>query len=103
MMQGDQFRLPIELYYATDNSPITASQVKDVEVCVGRVCKNMSNGVTFDDSTNIFYMYLSQEETFTLRNEVSIQARVLFNSGDVLGIKLGTVTFDKSMSREVLE
>lgn len=103
MMQGDQFRLPIELFYKSDGSPVTAEQVQDVEVCVGRVRKTMSDGVSFDTDTGKFYVYLSQDETFTLRNEVAVQARILFKSGDVLGIKLGTVTFDKSASREVLK
>ena len=103
MMQGDQFRLPIELSYKSDGSAITTEQVQDVEVCVGRVRKTMSDDVSFDSDTGRFYVYLTQDETFTLRDEVSVQARILFKSGDVLGIKLGTVTFDKSASREVLK
>lgn len=103
MMQGDQFRLPIELSYESDGSPVTAEQVQDVEVCVGRVRKTMSDGVSFDSNTSRFYVYLTQNETFTMRNEVAVQARILFKSGDVLGIKLGIVVFDKSASREVLK
>lgn len=103
MMQGDQFRLPIELSYESDGSPITAEQVQDVEVCVGRVRKTMSDGVSFDSNTGRFYVYLTQNETFTMRNEVAVQARIFFKSGDVLGIKLGIVVFDKSASREVLK
>ena len=103
MMQGDQFRMPIELSYESDGSAVTADQVKDVEVCVGRVRKTMADDVTFDNDTGKFYVYLTQSETFTLRDEVAVQARILFKSGDVLGIKLGTVIFDKSTSREVLK
>lgn len=102
MMQGDQFRLPISLFYELDGSPITIESVQDVEVCVGKVRKTMADDVTFDADTNNFYVYLTQEETFGLRNEVSVQARILFKSGDVLGIQLGTVYFERSTSREVL-
>ena len=102
MMQGDQFRLPIALYYEPDNSSITAADVQDVEVCVGKVRKTMADGVTFDPNTNMFYMHLTQAETFKLRNDVVVQVRILFNSGDVLGLSLGTVDFEKSISKEVL-
>jgi hypothetical protein len=103
MMQGDQFRLPIELSYESDGSPVTEEQVKDVEICVGRVRKTMADGVSFNSENNQFYVYLNQSDTFTLRDEVAVQARVLFKNGDVIGIKLGSVLFNRSASREVLE
>lgn len=103
MMQGDQYRIPIELKDA-DGNFITQDAIKDLEVFVGKIRKTLSNGdLTFDSGENVFYIYLTQKETFMLSGDVEVQARVLFLSNDVAGINLGTINVEKSASRVVLK
>ena len=83
MMQGDQYRLPIELKDA-DGTFVTLEEVKDMEVFVGNTRKMLSKGeIEFEPLENVFYVSLSQKETFMMRGDVSVQARILFLSGDV--------------------
>ena len=102
MMQGDQYRLPIELKYA-DGTFVTLEEVKDMEVFVGTTRKMLSKGeIEFNPLENVFYVSLSQKETFMMRGDVSVQARVLFLSGDVVGVNLGKLKVAQSTSKEVL-
>lgn len=103
MMQGDRFRLPVELKDA-DGTFVTREEVKDIEVFVGTTRKMLSKGeIEFEPLENVFYVFLTQKETFMMRGEVTVQARVLFLSGDVVGINLGKISFEKATSKVVLE
>ena len=103
MMQGDQYRLPIELKDA-DGTFVTQDEIKDLEVFVGTIRKMLSKGeIQFDSLENVFYVYLSQKETFMMLGDVSVQARVLFMSGDVVGIDLGKLNFVQAKSKVVLK
>lgn len=103
MMQGDQYRIPIELKDA-DGTFVTREEVKDLEVFVGTTRKMLSNGeIEFEPIENVFYVSLLQNETFMMRGDVSVQARVLFISGDVVGIDLGKLNFAQATSKVVLK
>ena len=103
MMQGDQYRLPIELKDA-DGTFVTREEVKDMEVFVGNTRKMLSNDeIEFEPLGNVFYVSLSQKETFMMRGDVSVQARILFLSGDVVGIDLGKINFAQATSKVVLK
>ena len=103
MMQGDQYRIPIELKDA-DGTFVTLEEVKDMEVFFGTTRKMLSKGeIEFDPLENVFYISLSQKETFMMRGDVSVQARVLFLSGDVVGIHLGKVNFAQATAKVVLK
>ena len=101
MMQGDQYRIPISL---EENSiPITQDDIKDLEIFVGLYRKTLSKGdIEFDENESVFYVYVTQKETFSMLGDVEVQARILYPSGDVVGISLGTINFTKSTSRVVL-
>lgn len=101
MMQGDQYRIPISLKHEYGED-VVANDVSEVEVFVGSVRKTLSDGVEFDESDRVFYVYLEQKETFRLSGDVRVQARVLFTSGDVVGVNLGSVNFETSTSKVVL-
>ena len=103
MMQGDQYRLPIELKDA-DGTFVTHEEVKDLEVFVGTTRKMLSKGeIEFEPMDNVFYVFLSQKETFMMRGDVSVQARILFFSGDVVGTDLGKINFAQATSKVVLK
>jgi hypothetical protein len=103
MMQGDSYKIPI---YLTDSEGnlITQSDVKDVEIFVGVCRKTLSDGsVVYYDSEKVFFVSVSQKETFMMRGDVSVQARILFLSGDVVGVDLGKLNFAEATSKVVLE
>lgn len=103
MMQGDQYRLPIE-FKNSDGSALTASDIKDVEIFVGNFRKLFSTGdVKFEDTESVFYVFLSQKETFMLNGDVRVQARILFKNDEVIGVNLGTVNFSTATSKVVLK
>ena len=103
MMQGDQYKLPIGLGYE-DGTFVTPEEAKDLEVFVGGTRKMLSKGeIEFEPLENVFYVSLSQKETFMMRGDVSVQARVLFRSGDVVGIDLGKLKFGQATSKVVLK
>ena len=103
MMQGDQYRLPIELK-DEDGTFVTQEEVKDLEVFVGKTRKMLSKGeIEFEPLENVFYVSLTQKETFMMSGSVSVQARLLFLSGDVVGIDLGKLNFAQATSRVVLK
>jgi hypothetical protein len=103
MMQGDQYKLPIELKDA-DGTFVTREEVKDLEVFVGTTRKMLSKGeISFEPLENVFYVFLTQKETFMMHGEVAVQARILFLSGDVVGIDLGKINFAQATSKVVLK
>lgn len=101
MMQGDQYKLPIEIKTTEGNAkPAT---FEDLEIFVGSVRKTLGKGeVSYDDENETFLVLLTQQETFRLRGDVEVQLRCKFSDGDVVGISAGTVNFEKSTSRVVL-
>ena len=102
MMQGDQYRIPIELKDA-DGTFVTLEEVKDLEVFVGTTRKMLSKGeIEFEPLENVFYVSLSQKDTFMMFGSVSVQARLLFLSGDVVGVDLGKINFTQATSKVVL-
>ena len=101
MMQGDQYRLPIEIKTTEGNAkPATFD---DLEVFVGSVRKTLGKGeVSYDDENETFLVLLTQQETIRLRRDIEVKLRCKFPDGDVVGISAGTVNFEKSTSRVVL-
>ena len=101
MMQGDQYKLPIEIKTTEGNArPAT---FEDLEIFVGSVRKTLGKGeVSYDDENETFLVLLTQQETFRLRGDVEVQLRCKLPDGDVVGISAGTVNFEKSTSRVVL-
>lgn len=104
MMQGDQYLLPIELT-TEDGEILDPSYLDELEVFVGSVRKTLRNKeIEFDSGHGAYMVNLLQKDTFMLRGTVLVQARLLFkNSGDVIGVDLGTHTITESRSKVVLE
>ena len=59
--------------------------------------------IKYEPLESVFYVSLSQKETFMMRGDVTVQARILFLSGDVVGINLGKINFEKATSKVVLK
>lgn len=103
MMQGDSKSLVIQIKKG-DGTPVTASDVADVEVTVGTIKKRLSQGaVAFEEDSGKWYVPLTQEETFKFpASHVAAQVRVVWPGGAVQGVSLGHVNVLNSLSREVL-
>lgn len=102
MMQGDQYRLPIELVH-DDGSELTPDEVSDIEVLVGGIRKTYKGGdVYYEDADGVYYIDLTQHETFMFRGKVDVKVRVKFLSGDVVGLGLGALEVEPSASKVVL-
>ena len=103
MMQGDQYGLPIELL-KKNGSPLTQSDVDDVEIYIGTIRKTLkSKTVSFDETDQTFVVKLTQSDTFLLNRSIGIQARILFKNGDVIGVDLGTHNILNAISKVVLK
>jgi hypothetical protein len=102
MMKGDAYRIPINI--ETAEGAATPESFADVEVCIGRsVRKTLSAGeITYDTERVLFLVPLTQEETFALGMRSRINIRCKYAGGDVVGIDLGILEFEPSLSREVL-
>ena len=101
MMQGDSYRLPIQV--TMNGDIVTLNMVEDVEVMLGSIRKTFLDGsVSFDEIQEAWLVSLSQEDTFRLRGGANAQVRVKFLSGDVLGVDLGYVDVKSSVSKVVL-
>lgn len=103
IMQGDQYHIAIEIL--VDDQPITdISTISDVEVCLGTLKKTMANNeIIYSETEKAFLFPLTQQEAFAFpaRNQ-SMQVRVKFQNGDVIGEKLDYVDVESSMSRTVM-
>ena len=102
MMKGDAYRIPINI--ETAEGAATPESFADVEVCIGRsVRKTLSAGeITYDTERALFLVPLTQEETFALGMRSRINIRCKYAGGDVVGIDLGILEFEPSLSREVI-
>ncbi len=102
MMQGDGYGLPIEIFRA-DGTPVTDTEVTDVEVTLGSLRKTYKLGeVTFSDGK--WFFPVTQQETFSLEAQRQrCQVRILWPDGTVEGVSLGEILVTESLSREVLQ
>lgn len=101
MMAGDAYCIPIKIN--TANGAADDSTFLDIEVCIGHVRKTLFGGdLGYDSELNAFLVPLSQEETFSLRGRVKVNVRCKMIGSNVIGVDLGTLDFEPSLSKEVL-
>ena len=103
MMQGDSYRLKVEIL-DDKNAVVTPADISDVEITIGTLRKTyMANEVTYDSGLERWLFPLTQDETFKFPpTKVKAQVRVVFSDGRVEGASLGTVNVHESISKEVL-
>ena len=101
MMQGDSYGLKIVIL-KRDGTSLTEDDVSDVEITIGPLSKKLSEGMIAHEN-GVWIFPLIQEETFKFpASRVKAQARIVWPSGDVEGVRLGDIRVDESLSREVL-
>lgn len=101
IMRGDQYEIALTL---TDeqNHAITDEDVAEVEISLGDLVKTYSSGaVIYAEGKWLFP--ISQGETLSTVAAVNtLQVRVKYLLGDVVGAKVGKVYVTPSCSNEVL-
>lgn len=101
IMRGDQYEIALTL---TDeqNHAITDEDVAEVEIALGDLVKTYSSGaVIYAEGKWLFP--ISQGETLSTVAAVNtLQVRVKYLLGDVVGAKVGKVYVTPSSSNEVL-
>lgn len=101
MMRGDAYEIAITLK-DEQNHAITDEDVAEVEIALGDLIKTYSSGeVVYDDGKWLFPV--TQGETLSAVAAIStLQVRVKYLLGDVVGAKVGNVYLTPSASNEVL-
>lgn len=99
IMQGDQYAIPFELE-DTQGEAILLELIDTVEIVIGAITKTYPDEISFSDGKFLFP--ISQEESFSMRNITSVQVRIKFSNGDVVGTSLKSINVLESVSKEVL-
>ena len=102
IFQGDSYAIP---FYIKDNSgtAINPSEVSAIEFCLGNLVKYYPEDITADESTDKFYLRLTQEESINLESSYSkVQVRVKLANGDVIGTNLMPIDIGESVTKKVI-
>ena len=99
MVQGDAYDLAFSI--DADDEPLDISTIESVEVTLLRINKLYPDEIAY--SKGIFYLPLSQKETFWLPERCPIQIRIKFRrSGHVIGSDEQIIDVRRSLSKRVL-
>lgn len=82
MKQGNQFYLEFEISDEEDNV-LDINSVEKVEFTIGDIQKTYPNDTEYEDGK--FKVFLTQEDTFNLNGDVSVEVRVKFKNNTVIG------------------
>lgn len=102
MMQGDSYKIPIEIL--AEDGAIDPTVFDEVEVVIGSLVKTIrKQQISYDAEAKVFLFPISQKESMNMPKKVKAQVRVKINdSEDVIGIDLGEIDIAKTMSKAVL-
>ena len=85
--QGDAYALPIQI--RLNGELIGVEDVEAAEFCLGDGLRKLYPGdVSYEAGDNTFYLPLTQSDTvsFPANGSVSLDIRVKFTGGDVIGV-----------------
>ena len=86
--QGDEYSLPVLI--RLNGEPVDVSEVVEVEFTLGNgVRKTFPQEVQYNSADGCFYLPLTQEETFAFpaNGSMTLDIRVKFSGGDVIGVQ----------------
>lgn len=103
IMQGDAYSIPIQI--ETESGNADANTFSDVEIVIGTLAKKLSTEeISYDSARKAFLFPIKQEESFAMRSAIQpAQVRVLTKSEEVIGVPLGDINIDESLSKELLQ
>lgn len=86
--QGDAYSLPVDI--RLNGEPVNIADVSEVEFVFGDGLRKLYPGtVAYSAADSVFYLPLTQDETFAFpaNSSVTLDIRVKFNGGNVIGIQ----------------
>lgn len=86
--QGDAYSLPVDIWL--NGEPISIADVSEVEFVFGDGLRKLYPGdVPYSTADAVFYLPLTQDETFAFPADsaITLDIRVKFNGGNVIGIQ----------------
>lgn len=103
IMQGESLYIPIYLEF-DDSSPVSAQDVGDIEVMIGRWQRRFAQGeIEYVERYAAFLIPVSQEESFALpAGPHKIQVRIKSVDGHVMGENTGELLVKGSLSKVVM-
>lgn len=85
--RGDQFYLEIQITDKDDNI-LDINGVKKVQFNIGKITKTYdgeSEEVSYNEETQTFLIWLTEDETFDFSNYTKLDVRVLFKNNTIMG------------------
>lgn len=101
--QGDAVSVPVEI--ELNNEDLDIAEIEEVEFYLGGFRKVYPGDVTYDTTNKLFYIPVTQEESFSWpeNTSITVDARVKFKGGNVQGAeKQRYMTIIDAVSEEVL-
>ena len=98
MVQGDAYS--IDVHIGLQGRPIEISDIELVEITLINRSKVYPGEVTYSDGA--FHYPVTQEETLNFPPLCSMQVRVKFKSGDVIGSDVQEIDVQRVLSKVVL-
>lgn len=102
--QGDSYKLPLKL--TIGGELIAIQDIQTVEVYIGSdIRKTYPGEIEYGAGDQMFYIPITQDETFSLEanSGVSVDVRVKFTGGDVIGVyRMATLAVYDATSEVVL-
>lgn len=105
MKQGNQFYLDIQISDESDEI-LDVLSVEKIQFNFGDITKIYDGNnldVTYDEQAQIFKVYLTEQDTFTIQNVVKVDCRVLFKNKIIEGSYVYTLNVYDSVKEELLD
>jgi len=105
MKQGNQFYLELQVTDENDEL-LDITGVNKVQFNFGEMTKVYSldsNDVTYDEENKVFKIWLTEDETFLMKQTIKIDARILFKNDVILGSEIDSMYFYESLKQEKLD
>lgn len=98
MVQGDAYSIDVNI--SLQGKPVDISDIELVEITLINRAKVYPGEVTYSDGA--FHYPVTQEETMNFPPLCSMQVRVKFTSGDVIGSDVQKIDVQRVLSKVVL-
>lgn len=98
LIQGSTYVLDIQLLN-DDDTPIDLSAVESAEFNFGSVVKNYPSDSVSPKSEGIFEVSLTQQDTFSLQDNIMCQFRIKYADGQVKSTYPTTINIIESISK----
>lgn len=102
IMRGDQYHIDFDI--RDEDGKVRPADVAEIEFVIDSIIKHYPDDADYDSEDGVYQVYLTQEETFSLRSKVvPCQLRIKFaGSADIVGVRLGCIEIVDSFSKAVL-